>query len=175
MEIFYQGKRVASHARSSKPRKHTTINEHRPKSHQRYLEWTPSRIIDWAATVGSFTARLVEALIAAKPHVEMGYRSAVGVIRLSDRYGKARMEAACARALQLKVCSYKSVKSIWNANWIVNPYLNLCRSFHPWSMRTFAVPITMPARRTNRRWAHVKTSHPRQTAGAEADRHGHGL
>jgi transposase len=112
VEIFYQGKRVASHARSSKPRKHTTINEHRPKSHQRYLEWTPSRIIDWAATVGPFTARLVEALIAAKPHAEMGYRSALGVIRLSDRYGKARMEAACARALHLKVCTYKSVKSI---------------------------------------------------------------
>ncbi|HEY6250046.1 MAG TPA: IS21 family transposase, partial [Candidatus Angelobacter sp.] len=41
-----------------------------------------------------------------------GYRSALGVIRLSDRYGKARMEAACARALHLKVCTYKSVKSI---------------------------------------------------------------
>lgn len=112
VEIFYHGKRVASHARSNKPRKHTTISEHRPHSHQQYLEWTPSRITGWAATVGSFTARLVEALIAAKPHAEMAYRSALGVIRLSDRYGKERMEAACARALHLKVCTYKSVKSI---------------------------------------------------------------
>ena len=30
----------------------STLHQHRPKSHQAHLEWTPSRLINWAATVG---------------------------------------------------------------------------------------------------------------------------
>ena len=56
VEILYQGKRVVSHARSNRPGKHSTLAEHRPKAHQKYLEWTPSRIVEWAATIGPFTA-----------------------------------------------------------------------------------------------------------------------
>jgi transposase len=41
VEFFDQGKRVAAHVRSYLPGKFTTLEEHRPKSHQRYLDWTP--------------------------------------------------------------------------------------------------------------------------------------
>jgi transposase len=112
VEIVYQGKRIASHVRSSQPHVASTIAEHRPKSHQEYLEWTPSRIIDWAGKGGPFTARLVESIIADKPHPEMGYRSALGVIRLSRKYGAERLEAACTRAVRFKLYRYQSVKSM---------------------------------------------------------------
>lgn len=112
VEILYQGKRVASHARSSQTYAHTTLPEHRPKSHRQYLEWTPSRIIDWAGKTGPFTGRLVAAMLAEKPHPEMGYRSALGVISLSRKYGPERVEAACTRAVRMKVHRYRSVKSI---------------------------------------------------------------
>jgi hypothetical protein len=42
VEIFHQGKRVASHVRSGKAHVATTNGAHRPKSHREYLEWTPS-------------------------------------------------------------------------------------------------------------------------------------
>jgi transposase len=112
VEILYHGKRVSSHMRSHKAHEHTTNPEHRPKSHRKYLEWTPSRIVEWAASVGPFTARLVESMIAEKPHPEMGYRSAMGVIGLSRKYGSERVEAACTRAVRLKVHRYRNVKSI---------------------------------------------------------------
>jgi transposase len=112
VEILYQSKRVASHVRSRKPHAHTTLPEHRPKSHQQYLEWTPTRMIDWAAKTGPFTERLVAALLAEKLHPEMGYCSALGVISLSRKYGPERVEAACTRAEQMKVHRYQSVKSI---------------------------------------------------------------
>jgi transposase len=112
VEILHRGKRVASHARSSKAHSHSTRPEHRPKSHQQYLEWTPTRMIDWAGKAGPFTARLVEAMLAEKPHPEMGYRSALGVISLSRKYGAERVEAACTRAVRLKIHRYQSVKSI---------------------------------------------------------------
>jgi len=44
VEAFHRGKRVAVHMRSSAPRKHTTVREHMPSSHQRYADWTPERI-----------------------------------------------------------------------------------------------------------------------------------
>ena len=51
---------------------------------------------------GPFTARLVEAMLAARPHPELGYRSALGVISLSRKYGPERVEAACTRAVRLE-------------------------------------------------------------------------
>jgi transposase len=112
VEIFYQGKRVASHVRSSKPREASTNAAHRPKSHQQYLEWTPTRIIEWAGKVGPFTARLVESIMASKPHPEMGYRSALGTIRLERKYSAERLEAACTRAVRLKLYRFQSVQSM---------------------------------------------------------------
>jgi len=112
VEIFYQGKRVASHLRSRLAHRATTDAGHRPKSHQAYLEWTPTRIIQWAGKVGPFTARLVEGILASKPHPEMGYRSALGVIRLERRYGAERLEAASTRAVRMKLYRFQSVKSM---------------------------------------------------------------
>ena len=52
VEMFHRGRRVASHVRSFKRHDATTVDEHGPKAHQRYLEWTPSRLVDWAAKTG---------------------------------------------------------------------------------------------------------------------------
>jgi transposase len=112
VEILYQGKRVASHARSSRAGHHSTLSEHRPKAHQKYLEWTPSRITEWAATIGPFTAQLAEKIMAERPHPEQGYRACLGLIGLGRRYGKDRLEAAAQRAIHLQAHSYPSVKSI---------------------------------------------------------------
>jgi transposase len=112
VEFFHQSKRVAAHVRSQAPGKFTTLEEHRPKSHQRYLEWTPGRLIDWARKTGPQCARLVEQILRDRPHPEMGFRSCLGIIRLGKGVGAERLEAACARALRFGTCSYQSVKSI---------------------------------------------------------------
>jgi|SRR5450759_767968 len=112
IEIFHRGRRVASHARSFVKGGFTTLDEHRPASHRAYLEWTPSRIETWAAETGSATARLVEQIMRSKPHPEQGYRSCLGIIRLSGKFGPERMEAASKRALACGAVSYRSVKSI---------------------------------------------------------------
>jgi transposase len=112
VEIFYKGRRVASHVRSRGKGQFVTSKEHMPASHRAHLEWTPSRIVAWAQETGPETARLVEAIMEAKPHPEMGYRSCLGIIRLAGSYGSDRMEAAAHRALSVGAVSYKSVKSI---------------------------------------------------------------
>jgi transposase len=110
--LFHQGKRVAAHARSHQAGRATTLEEHRPKSHQKHLQWTPSRLIDWAAKTGPNCAKVVEEILHRQPHPEMGYRSCLGIINLGKGAGLERLEAACKRALHFKVCSYRSVKSI---------------------------------------------------------------
>jgi transposase len=113
VEIFFKGQRVASHPRSYRKGQHTTLPEHMPPSHQKYLEWSPSRILAWAAETGPATARLAEAILAGKRHPEQGYRACLGLLRLGNKtYGKQRLEAACLRALAIGSPSYKSVKSI---------------------------------------------------------------
>jgi transposase len=112
VEIFHRGKRVTSHARLTGKGKFHTIPEHRPKEHQKYLEWTPARIVRWAGETGPQTAALVKAIIADKPSPEQGYRACLGLIRLGQRYSKERLETACARALVFNTLSYRSVKSI---------------------------------------------------------------
>jgi transposase len=112
VEIFHCSQRVASHGRSYKPG-HTTIDAHRPKSHQEYLEWTPERLVRWASTAaGPFTAQLVNRILQSRPHPEQGFRSCLGIMRLGKTYGLDRLEAAAARALKRDACSYQSIKSI---------------------------------------------------------------
>ena len=112
IEVLHKGQRLASHLRS-RTRGHTITNpEHRPRSHQAHLEWSPSRMINWARSIGPNTAHLFERILDDKPHPEMGYRSCLGIIRLAKQYSPARMEAAAARALLTGACRYQSVKSI---------------------------------------------------------------
>jgi transposase len=112
VEILHKGTRVASHLRSRERGKAVTIEEHRPKSHREHLQWTPSRMLHWAGTIGPHAARLFERIMAEKPHPEMGYRGCLGIIRLARKYSPQRVEAACERALLTGACRYKSVESI---------------------------------------------------------------
>lgn len=112
IEILHKGTRVASHLRQRGRGQAVTNDEHRPKSHRAHLEWTPSRMIQWASTIGPNTAHLFERILNDKPHPEMGYRGCLGIIRLADKYTTQRVEAACERALLAGACRYKSVESI---------------------------------------------------------------
>ena len=112
VELFHKGRRVALHARSAQRGGFTTEPTHRPKAHQKHLEWTPSPLIHWAKTIGPFCGQLVSTILQRKPHPEQGYRSCLGIMRLAKDYGVERLEAACRRALALDSCSYKSVASL---------------------------------------------------------------
>lgn len=122
VEVFHSGRRVASHLRSHLRGRHSTDAAHMPDSHRRHAQWTPSRIIAWANKTGPATAGLAEAILASRPHPEQGYRSCLGIIRLADRYGGERLEAACARALAARALSYRSVESILSHGLDAQPF-----------------------------------------------------
>jgi transposase len=115
VEIYYKGKRVASHCRRY-DRKPSTKAEHMPRSHRAHLEWTPSRLIRWAGKIGPATGRLVAEILRSRPHPEQGYRACLGIMRLGRRYGAERLEAASHRAAHLHSASYRTVKNILSSS-----------------------------------------------------------
>jgi transposase len=115
VEVYHDGGRVAVHLRSRSRGRATTDPAHMPAAHREVASWTPQRIEAWAARTGPATARLAAEIMASRPHPELGFRSCLGILRLADKYGAERLEAACARALACGARSYQSVKSMLDA------------------------------------------------------------
>jgi transposase len=111
LEIFHRGKRVATHARSEMPYRHTTLREHMPESHQRVAGGADD-ILAWASQIGPMTRAMVERLLDACPIREQGWRSARGLKRVICKYGIERAEGACSVALRFGARSYKPVERI---------------------------------------------------------------
>ncbi len=111
-EILHQGTRVAAHARRYTPGGYSTDPAHRPKSHTRHLEWTPSRLVRWGESIGVATGEVVAHILDHKPHPEQGYRACLGLLSLGKRFGAARLEAAAQRAQTTGAMTYRSLHSI---------------------------------------------------------------
>jgi len=131
VEILYRGKRVASHPRSHEVPGHSTDPAHRPKAHQRYLEWNPTRLLEWAGTIGLFTTRFVESLLINHPHPEAGFRAGMGLRPLAREYGAARLESACTRAVRFKLYRLGHVRSILTTGLDRQPLLQLVPAAPP--------------------------------------------
>lgn len=112
VEVYFKGRRVASHKRLYGRGQPSTDPAHMPRAHREHAEWSPSRLIDWAAKSGPATARVVAAILHTRAHPEQGYRACLGLMRLGRQYGESPLEAACARAEHLRACSYRTVKNI---------------------------------------------------------------
>src|SRR5207245_8890625 len=63
VEVFFKGRRVASHARIFGRGRCSTLPEHMPSAHRAHAEWTPSRIIAWAEKTGPATPRVVPVIL----------------------------------------------------------------------------------------------------------------
>ena len=110
VEIFRKGQPVASHLRTRN--RYSTKSEHMPSSHREHLDWDPPRVVKTAKRIGPSVAELIDRLLSSKRHPEQGYRPSLGIVRLANRWGEDRLEAACRRALSHSACSYHSVKTI---------------------------------------------------------------
>ena len=115
VEVMFKDKRVSAHRRRKDKGELVTLPEHMPRSHREHLEWTPSRLTQWANGNGPATGRLVGEIFKRRPHPEQGYRSSLGLMRLGQRFGSERLEAACVRTLALSSYSYRTVKNILSA------------------------------------------------------------
>ena len=114
IEIFYNQNRIASHRRLyGRKGQYSTITEHMPADHQKYLEWNGDRFRKWAEQIGSNTYKVTDTILTSKRVEQQAYRSCMGLLKLADKYSAHRLEAACKKALSYTGSpSYKSIKNI---------------------------------------------------------------
>ena len=85
IEIFYNHNRIASHRRlKGRPGQYSTITEHMPEDHQKYLEWNGDRFRKWAERIGINTYTVVNAILTSKRVEQQTYRSCMGLLKLTD-------------------------------------------------------------------------------------------
>jgi hypothetical protein len=114
IEIFYNHNRIASHRRLyGRKGQYSTVTEHMPADHQKYLEWNGDRFRKWAEQIGSDTYTVTNAILASQRVEQQSYRSCTGLLKLAEKYFAERLEAACRKALSYTASpSYKSIKNI---------------------------------------------------------------
>lgn len=112
VEVFLHGLRIASHVYCAFKGRHTTIDAHMPAAHREVAGWNAETLTSRAAAIGPRCSVLVERLLHQRRHPQQAFRSCLGVLSLGQKYGVARLEAACARALKYNAVSWSSLQSI---------------------------------------------------------------
>ena len=98
VRIYHHNQCIAQHPRSHNEYGFSTLTEHMPQSHQKQ-QWSPERLLNWGQSIGVGCREVVAYYLNSKSHPEQGYRSCLGLLNLSRRYGDARLEKACQSAL----------------------------------------------------------------------------
>lgn len=119
VEIYSGDNRLTTHNRFSAGRKnqYATHAEDMPDKFK-FSPWDDIRIKNWADSIGKYTAETVERIFESVSIKEQGYNPALAVLRLSNKYSEARLEAACEFAITngIKKPRYHHLNSILAAN-----------------------------------------------------------
>jgi len=101
---------LATHERASKPGSRVTHLDHLPPEKVPGLTLNRQACQDEAASIGPATRRVVQTLL---DDPVLDRLPTVGrLLRLRQRYGETRLEAACRRALAFDDPAYKTIKGI---------------------------------------------------------------
>lgn len=100
VEVFFRGGRIASHVRLKKAQRDAVmVPGHMPEAHRRYLSYNKDAFLSWAESAGSSVSAVIRQFLEAGKEPEQGYKYCVSLMKAADRYGLARVDAACERAL----------------------------------------------------------------------------
>lgn len=105
-----QYRQVAAHVRAERTGSRRTVQDHLPPDAARFFAHDRAWCQDQAERIGTACLELIETLLGDR--IAERLRAAQGVIRLSEKYGAARLEAACRRALDHGSPHYRTVKTI---------------------------------------------------------------
>jgi hypothetical protein len=170
VEIFLKGERIAAHLRASDNGRHTTVPEHIPSRHRRYAGWTIARIRQDAARIGPATAASCEQILKHRPIPKQGFRACLGIVRLVRPFGAARLDAACARAIDIGTLGCRPVWSILDHKLDRHDASN-----RPPIARRSCTPTSAARATTIRRGHRAQPPDPGSAAPTRPHRHGSGF
>jgi transposase len=115
VQIYREGERVGSHVRALGDFGYTTLLVHMPVNHQFWKGLTPEKLLLRAEQVGTSMTSLIQMILECRRHPEQSYRAALGILNLSAKYDKARLEKAATRALHFGASLRRDIVAILDA------------------------------------------------------------
>lgn len=110
VSIYYQGKLVKVHPRQPRGGRSTDPNDY-PPERTTYALRAPNRVKRQAAELGTAVATFADHLLSG-PLPWAKLRQGQKLLRLGDRYGADRLDAACQRALEVDLIDVRRVERI---------------------------------------------------------------
>ena len=108
--LYEDYRHLYTHLRAQRPAQRMTLADHMPPEARHFFERDRRWCDTQALAVGPRCAELVARLLS--DHIAERLRAAQGVLAMAKRYGNARLEAACERALAHDSPHYRTVKTI---------------------------------------------------------------
>jgi hypothetical protein len=119
VEIYSGENRLSTHNRFPDGRKnqYSTHSEDMPDKFK-FTPWDDVRIKNWANSIGEYTGETIARVFEGVSIKEQGYNPALAILRLSNKYSEARLEAACEFAITkgIRKPRYHHLNSILAAN-----------------------------------------------------------
>ncbi len=112
LEIYHDGNHICRHRKEPPNYRYTTKDEHMPSNHKFVKGWSAPWFIDQAHKTGPALAELVTRVMRNRKHPEQGFRTAMGLLNLTKKYPKQRVEKAAQRALYFGNLTCKAMKAI---------------------------------------------------------------
>lgn len=110
VRVYQDYECIAIHPRLYKPGQRHTLDEHLPPDGLAFKMRDPQWCLSQSKTVGSACHQVILHLFSDKVLEQL--RAAQGILALQKKYGRARLEAACQRAIAFNTLNYRSIKSI---------------------------------------------------------------
>lgn len=119
VSIFQDYRLVATHLRAHRPGTRRTITDHLPPETRAFYAHDRYWCLEQARRIGPSCVAVIEHLFSDR--IVERLRGAQGLVRLAERYGDARVEGACARALTHGSPHYRTVKTILAGGFDLRP------------------------------------------------------
>jgi transposase len=131
--IYQDYRQVAVHPRGRRPGQRFTVRDHLPPQAQAFFAHDRDWCVEQATRVGPSCVALIERLLSDR--IVERLRAAQAVLRMAERYGAQRLEAACARALAHDSPFYRTVKTILAGGFDLQPLSTLSPSARAYGER----------------------------------------
>ena len=115
VEVYLDRERIALHIRKNHNKAYTTLSEHMPPHHQRMQTirgWNREDLLAQASRIGPSVVQAAKLMLDNSIYIEQNYKACFGMLMLVKRFGSARVETACVRALQGSRINYTMIKNI---------------------------------------------------------------
>lgn len=126
VEIYFDLSRIALHIRNYRKHAYSTQKNHMPEKHLHYQQsqgWNEEYFLERGKSIGENTLLVIKKIISSRQFTEQTYNACLGILRLKEKYGQERLEAASKRALLGASINYKAVSNILSSGTDKQPFI----------------------------------------------------